>query len=86
MDVAFAVVRWGDGRVAAYELQMRGGGRRLRMFAIDFSSAAGSIRCDGVLTGDHASSQWLDALDDNLMAQPCERGAAPHPPPPPTER
>ena len=43
------------------------------------------IRCDGVLTGDDASNQWLDALDGHLMAQPCERGAAPHPPPP-TER
>ena len=44
MDVAFAGLRWGDGRVAAYELQMRGGGRRLRVFAIDFHQLQDQVR------------------------------------------
>jgi len=60
--VAFAVFALGRWARPSYELQMRVGGRRLRVFAIDFISRG--IRCDGVLTVDDASNQWLDALDD----------------------
>ena len=52
MVVAFAVLAMGRWARPSYALQMRVGGRRLCMFAID--SISRRIRCDGVLTGGHA--------------------------------
>jgi hypothetical protein len=67
-------------RRPSYILQMHVGGcRRRRIFDIEFISR--TIRCDATSTDEHSSGQWLVSLNEFLWAQPCERGAAPHPRP-----
>jgi hypothetical protein len=58
-------------------LQIHIGGCRVRILSIDFISR--TIRCVTTPTDNHTLDQWLEDWTA-WMAQPCERGAAPHPP------